>query len=298
MDISNINCGDAIKSTNLGKSCITVQVADIEKVALCSEAWGAAGEYLTPAEIDAKLAANKAIIFNVAGANVPEPSLVNIPIEKSINMVEGEVLMESNSLNVNIMHINNAALKAFAENNLAATSMYMIAIDKFGRQVLGGKNGILTPSYIANWSKEFQGVPSINKTFSWVRNPYTFDYISPIDAGYLTLTNYYNVGTITTTNVIGTSKASFVANGFLNITGWDKILLPTLWAKITPDKDTLTLYNAVTMQAGEAVAVVAFDTANTVAEANSSGFGGTVELINVVATLNDTFTVNFSGEII
>jgi len=288
-------CGNPVLSYNAATSCKENIIKVPYAVFFSADTIASVGENPSVAEFQAVLDAGTGIFMPIVEGVFIAPETTPLSAEKTFSGVE-EIIKETNGITGTIVHLSNQSLKSMQQNTLNYATMYMWVISRDGRVIVGGKNGKVVPNYITSFQADFVEGGKIPVTFKWERTLSIFDVISDVDLDYKTLTNLQNSGTVTLTDLVGTSSLTFIASGFLGITGWDKIAYPTLYPKVTAP-GVVTLFSDVARSTG-ALATIDTTVDNVVTEANSSGFGGTIVYAAVIAVVvDDTFDVAFTGAI-
>jgi len=250
------------------------------------------GDVPTSAEIAASILAGYSIIYNFTGGTVPAPTFT----EKTGNdtytgMPEQFNVMQTVTSQIKV--INNKSLLAIKKNNASFKAAYIHIFSREGRIIFGGKHGVLSNCQLLPPQQPVYNEPAfIDKIWSFYDDPDHYLSIGEIDEGLLALENLVTEGTITLT---GDAAPSFKPQSFLNLTGWNKILYPNLYGKITPDIQTATIYS----DAARTLSVATVELADpalvgTVTATNTSGFGGSIEVTAVTPTLNDLLVIAYS----
>jgi hypothetical protein len=132
-------------------------------------------------------------------------------------------------------------------------------------------------------------------TLTWKKDFYSFTNYSGVDRAYLALQNLDMIGTYTMTKVVGLSGDSIT--GYEGVTGWNKDTYPTIYFKYVAAGTLISIYpsDADRSAGTNALATINISTGQTVTQANASGFGGSVDIVNISFVGNDTWNVAFTA---
>jgi len=283
-------CGD-MTATTISTGCTTDAKVGYPVFAIYGakgDEITAVGDIPTPAEVQNYLNLGTSFIIPLTNGTWIEPEKDELTGADT----NGQTIVteERNGITGSFRQVNNSTLEMFAQNNLNNQEAQLWVIDS-NNLFHGAKKGFYIPFYISNFSHAGHGQSAlIAISNKWKRKETVFNPISVVDTAYSELVNYISdvvyQETIVTTYVLGQ------VTGYNEITGWDKITHPTIYVKI--ESNVISFYPTASDRTGGTNVLATCDTGSlplTVVEANTSGWGGTLNQVSNAIVDNSEWNV-------